>query len=86
VLGEPNQPRLKVKAAECYGFLICLLDMMRKYAGPVGDVGATMVQCGDAIVRYISVLKGEGDESLAGHHTGLIAEPAQHTRTHTNTH
>ena len=67
MIGTPNDPLMKTKAMETYGFLLFLIDMLAKYGGDVGNDAVKLQEAGQLIVRYLAILRSSPINMSAAH-------------------
>lgn len=57
MLGTKDSKKMKTKAAETFGLLRFLVDMLQKYSGSIGDAAASLIESGRCLIRYIEILR-----------------------------
>lgn len=57
MIGTKDDQKLKLKAMETYGMLMCLLDLLQKYRLNVGDKVVRLIASGRCLVDYVALLK-----------------------------
>ena len=55
MLGTRAQPKLRTKAAETWGILLFVTDMLTKYAANVGDTARTLREAGTAAITHMEI-------------------------------
>jgi hypothetical protein len=75
MLGSKGKKALKTKAAETYGILLFLADMVRKYASAFGTDQRRLAEACDRLLRCVEICRSNGVNLPARHLQDLSAIP-----------
>ena len=60
MVGSNTKFKLGLKAMETFGFLLFLIHMTRTHAGRIGAAAASMIESGECITEYLTIVKVVG--------------------------
>ena len=60
MVGTNNDPKLKVKAAECWGIMLFLINELRRLEHRAGPDWAALLQAGEALVQMVDIWQNCG--------------------------
>jgi hypothetical protein len=60
MLGDRDALKMKAKAAQTLGLLPFVIMLLRKFSNTLGDVGMNCLAAGEALMRFMDILKESG--------------------------